>query len=65
MLQQGCDVNCCDYDGRTGLMLAASKGLAPAVKQLLVAGAAVDALDHGGSSALLEACSGGHDEVIE
>ncbi|WIA41476.1 hypothetical protein OEZ86_005053 [Tetradesmus obliquus] len=65
MLQQGCDVNCCDYDGRTGLMLAASKGLAPALKQLLVAGAAVDALDHGGSSALLEACSGGHDEVIE
>lgn len=65
MLQQGCDVNCCDYDGRTGLMLAASKGVSTVVKQLIVAGAAVNATDHNGNCALLEACNGGHDQISE
>jgi len=49
MLQQGCDINCFDYDGRTGLMLAASKGHLLAV----------------GTTALLEAVKAGHDDVIE
>lgn len=35
MLRQDRDVNCCDYDGRTGLMLAASKGHGLAVSLLL------------------------------
>ena len=35
MLRQGRDVNCCDYDGRSGLMLAASKGHGLAVSLLL------------------------------
>jgi ankyrin repeat protein len=65
MLQQGCDVNCCDYDGRTGLMLAASNGNTTAVKLLLMAGAVVNASDNMGGSALLEACKGGHDETIQ
>jgi ankyrin repeat protein len=64
MLQQGCQVNCCDYDGRTGLMLAAGKGNTPVVKQLLLAGAVVNASDNMGGSALLEACKGGHDDTI-
>lgn len=65
MLQQGCDINCFDYDGRTGLMLAASKGHLLAVKQLVAAGAAVNATDHQGTTALLEAVNAGHDDVIE
>lgn len=65
MLQQGCDVNSCDYDGRTGLMLAASKGFTDAVKQLLVAGATVNAMDNMGGSAILEACKAGHDDTVE
>lgn len=65
MLQQGCDVNCCDYDGRTGLMLAASKGNPTTVKILLMAGASINASDNMGGSALLEACKGGHDETIQ
>jgi ankyrin repeat protein len=65
MLQQGCDINCFDYDGRTGLMLAASKGHLLAVKQLVAAGAAVNATDHQGTTALLEAVKAGHDDVIE
>jgi hypothetical protein len=35
MLQQGCSVGCCDYHGRSGLVLAASKGPQPGVKLLL------------------------------
>ncbi|KAF8054945.1 AKT1 [Scenedesmus sp. PABB004] len=65
MLQEGTNVNCCDYDGRTGLMLAAAKGFTPALRQLLAAGATVNVTDHMGGSALLEACKGGHDEAIE
>jgi ankyrin repeat protein len=64
MLQQGCDVDCCDYDARTGLMLAASKGHTIAAKQLLVAGAKVNANDKLGGSALFEAVKAGHDETM-
>eukprot|EP00878_Enallax_costatus_P040551 GHUV01046859.1.p1 GENE.GHUV01046859.1~~GHUV01046859.1.p1 ORF type:complete len:405 (+),score=62.50 GHUV01046859.1:907-2121(+) len=65
MLQQGCDVNCADYDGRTGLMLAAAAGSIPAVKMLLLAGAKANLTDHMGGSALLEAAKGGHEQVID
>ncbi|WIA36270.1 hypothetical protein OEZ86_007599 [Tetradesmus obliquus] len=65
MLRQGRDVNCCDYDGRTGLMLAASKGHGLAVSLLLRSGAAPNAADLAGSSALLEAARGGHDETLQ
>lgn len=65
VLQQGVSVNCCDYDGRSGLVLAASKGHSLAVKLLLLSGAAVNAQDRLGSNALLEAVKAGHDEVIE
>lgn len=65
MLQQGTDVNCTDYDMRTGLMLAASQGRNDAVQRLLDAGASVNAQDRLGSSALLEAVKAGHDSTIE
>eukprot|EP00775_Hariotina_reticulata_P006152 gene6152-6389_t len=65
MLQQGCDINCFDYDGRTGLMLTSSKGHLLAVKQLVAAGAAVNATDNQGTTALLEAVKAGHDDVID
>jgi ankyrin repeat protein len=65
MLRQGRDVNCCDYDGRTGLMLAASKGHGLAVSLLLRSGAKPNAEDLAGSSALLEAARGGHDESLQ
>lgn len=65
MLQQGCSVGCCDYDGRSGLVLAASKGHSLAVKLLLLSGAEANAQDRLGSNALLEAVKAGHDEVIE
>lgn len=65
MLQQGCSVSCCDYDGRSGLVLAAGKGHSLAVKVLLLSAADVNAQDVMGSNALLEAVKAGHDEVIE
>ena len=65
MLQQGCDVNCADYDQRTGLMLAAGKGHNTAVQKLVDAGAHVNMQDKLGSSALLEAVKAGHDATIE
>jgi ankyrin repeat protein len=45
-------------------MLAAGKGNPLVVKQLLLAGAVVNASDNMGGSALLEACKGGHDDTI-
>lgn len=65
MLQQGCDVDCSDYDGRTGLMLAAAAGSVPAINMLLLAGAKANSADRMGGSALLEAAKGGHNQVIE
>jgi hypothetical protein len=65
MLQQGADVNACDYDGRSGLMLAASKGFSACVTQLLAAGAAANAQDVMGGCALLEAVKAGHDDVMQ
>lgn len=65
MLQQGCDINCADYDARTGLMLAASHGHEALVQKLLHAGASVNLQDKLGSTALLEAAKAGYDGVIE
>ena len=38
MLRQGFAVDSCDYDGRTALMLAASKGNEDVIHSLLAAG---------------------------
>ena len=65
MLQQGWDVNCTDYDKRTGLILAAGNGNTSVVKQLLQAGASVNLADKLGSTPLMEAVKAGHDETIK
>lgn len=65
MLHQGCDVNCTDYDQRTGLILAAGQGANSVVRKLLESGATVNAQDKLGGTALLEAVKQGHDSTIE
>lgn len=65
MLRQGFDPNSADYDGRTGLMLAAVNGHGGVARQLLAAKADVGILDNFGTSALLEACHKGHDAMID
>lgn len=57
MLQQGHDAQACDYDGRTGVMLAAAGGHHGVIRILLAARADVNAVDNTGRTALDEACS--------
>ncbi|DBA89172.1 TPA: hypothetical protein ACH3X1_016329 [Trebouxia sp. C0004] len=64
MLQQGFPPDSCDYDKRTGLMLASTRGHIPVVELLLAAGAPVDQLDSFGQTALSEACKFGQEETI-
>jgi ankyrin repeat protein len=64
MLQEGIDVNSCDYDQRTALMVAAGRGHSAMVRQLLLAGAIPNLKDELGSCALLEAAKGGHELTI-
>ena len=54
----------CDYDGRTGLMLATAHGHLDVVHSLLAAGAVPSLQDNLGGSALSEACKNGHDVII-
>ncbi|GLC44798.1 hypothetical protein PLESTB_001212800 [Pleodorina starrii] len=65
MLVQGISPNTADYDGRTGLMLAAAKGHDETVHLLLDAGADKDKTDAFGISALAEAVKNEHDSTIE
>jgi len=65
LLDQGCPHDACDYDKRTGLMLAAAHGHGAVVSLLLDAGSNPNARDNLGSSALLEAVKGGWDDVIQ
>ncbi|KXZ44423.1 hypothetical protein GPECTOR_68g396 [Gonium pectorale] len=65
MLNQGMSANSADYDGRTGLMLAAAAGHESVVRLLLDHGAKADQLDSFGNSALSEACKEGNDKVID
>ena len=64
MLQQGFPPDSCDYDKRTGLMLASTRGHIPVVELLLAAGAPVDQVDSFGQTALSEACKFGQEETI-
>lgn len=64
LLDCGCPADACDYDRRTGLMLAAANGHIDVVLLLLGAGSNPNARDNLGGSALLEAVKGGWDDVI-
>jgi len=59
------DVDCCDYDSRTALHVAAAKGQVGSTRLLLSRGAAVDCRDCFGITPLFEAVRNGHDEVAE
>lgn len=65
MLQQGYEVSSCDYDGRTGAMLAAAAGHTAVMRLLLAARADLNAADNSGRTALDEACSKGYDAVVK
>jgi hypothetical protein len=65
VFDHGCDPNMYDYDGRTALMLASSRGFRDVVSVLLSAGADPNTEDTFGGTALLEACKHGHDDIID
>lgn len=65
MLQQGCPVDCADYDGRRALELAAARGHTSLVRLLLEAGADPSASDALGSCPLMEAVKAGRDDVVD
>ncbi|KAG2447081.1 hypothetical protein HYH02_007831 [Chlamydomonas schloesseri] len=65
MLRQGLSPNTSDYDGRTGLMLAAAKGHEAAVRLFLDAGCEMNRIDAFGNSAMAEAAKGAHDKIVE
>ncbi len=56
MLEQGHEVNVCDYDGRSALMLACAKGHVACARALLESGADPMLRDAAGSCALMEGC---------
>lgn len=57
-------MDCCDYDKRTALMLAASRGHHDTLELLLGEGAESDAVDAFGNTAIWEAVQGGHDDCV-
>ncbi|KAG2493568.1 hypothetical protein HYH03_008087 [Edaphochlamys debaryana] len=65
MLAQGVSPNAADYDGRTGLMLAAVHGHEAVVRLLLDSGAKADQLDAFGNTAMAEAVKNSHDNIID
>ncbi|XP_059472866.1 inversin isoform X2 [Neocloeon triangulifer] len=65
LLARKVDVNVVDSDGRQPILWAASAGSADAVLSLINAGAAVEAADKDGLTALHCAASRGHTECLE
>ncbi|KAG9457112.1 hypothetical protein H6P81_001620 [Aristolochia fimbriata] len=64
LFNAGADPSKTDYDGRTALHLAASRGYEDIVRFLIQKGANVNCIDEFGASPLLEAVKGGHDRVV-
>ena len=65
IVTSGFDVDSCDYDDRTALLIAASKGVQAAVKYLITVDANINCKDSGGMTPLFEAVKNGHEEVAE
>ncbi|KAM1638248.1 hypothetical protein EV1_015777 [Malus domestica] len=63
LIGAGADPNKMDYDGRSPLHVAASKGFVDITRFLIEQGAAAEMSDKYGNTPLLEAIKNGHDEV--
>ncbi|XP_073154238.1 potassium channel SKOR-like isoform X2 [Henckelia pumila] len=63
LIRAGADPNKRDYDGRSALHLAASRGFEDITNFLLQEGVDVNAADNAGSTPILEAIKNGHDRV--
>jgi glutaminase len=61
----GVDLNAADYDGRTGLHLAASEGHLDAVKFLVAKGVDMGPTDRFGGTPLIDARRGNFKKIIE
>lgn len=64
-ISEGFEVNSSNYDGRTALMIASSRGYKSIVLALLKAGADVNLVDSRSHSALLEAVLFGHEGTMK
>ncbi|KAJ7551923.1 hypothetical protein O6H91_06G034800 [Diphasiastrum complanatum] len=64
LVKAGADLERTDYDGKTALHLAASKGHQDIILYLIREGCNVNRTDNYGNSPLLEAVTGGHDGTI-
>ncbi|XP_030505721.2 potassium channel SKOR [Cannabis sativa] len=63
LIRAGADLNKTDYDGRSPLHLAASRGYEDITRFLIQQGVNVNAIDNFGNTPLLEALKNGHDRV--
>ncbi|GER47065.1 potassium channel SKOR family protein [Striga asiatica] len=64
LIRSGADPNKTDYDGRSALHLAASRGYDDIISFLIQEGVDINAEDNFGNTPLLEAIKSGHDRVI-
>ncbi|KAL0917684.1 hypothetical protein M5K25_012764 [Dendrobium thyrsiflorum] len=65
LIKAGADPNKTDYDGRTALQMAASRGYEDIVRFLIQWRADVNCIDKFGNSPLFEAVRAGHDKVAK
>eukprot|EP00277_Geminigera_cryophila_P000616 CAMPEP_0179421922 /NCGR_PEP_ID=MMETSP0799-20121207/10102_1 /TAXON_ID=46947 /ORGANISM="Geminigera cryophila, Strain CCMP2564" /LENGTH=893 /DNA_ID=CAMNT_0021195917 /DNA_START=41 /DNA_END=2722 /DNA_ORIENTATION=+ len=63
LVAKGATVDCCDYDKRSALHLAAAEGHAAVVEFLVENGVAINVQDRWGGTALKDAQRGGHKAV--
>ncbi|XP_047069365.1 potassium channel KOR2-like [Lolium rigidum] len=64
LIRAGADPSKPDYDGRTALHVAASRGYEDIIRVLIQRGANVNSIDKFGNSPLLTAVKCGHDRII-
>ncbi|XP_024018337.1 potassium channel KOR1 isoform X2 [Morus notabilis] len=64
LVEAGADLNKTDYDGRSALHVAASKGYGDITEFLIEGGIHINISDKFGNTPLLEAIKNGHDQVV-
>jgi 60kDa lysophospholipase len=65
MVQSGMEIDCCNYDGRTALHLAASEGHSHVVEYLISQNAKLNPVDRWGGTPLQDAIRHEHGDVID